>query len=1079
MKLLSRGATPNNFEAGNSLNDYDFFLKVNVEVAADLAPAATNNWIDVSDKARRKINPVIVCQLNSVKQKTSRKLHSKLPTWNSTLIFPLSPQCTFKVLVLTVWDKHRKYKNYLGELRLSLYDLFYDKGVLRSESESKWYRLYSNSSKHSYVTGSVLLSFLIAKRLRKNKSIVKREKKTISRKALEDPDTLIPFDEIAHIQPKNFKQEEEVKKNIFKESVEKSEQDANMVQEWLERLLRPETDSPLTKPDEQGFYEDAISNYSLSDTSDIESVESYENKQENIFSRKDKIGFSDYYEEGSSSSSDDSSTSGQEDKNNESYNVGIVDLEMPRKQHQKRKKKSKRAKGKTENFKLSHRNIMGVLFLEIISLSELPPFKSFHRTAFDMDPFVVVSFGKKTFRTSWKRHTLNPLFNERIAFEVLEHEKDFDVAFHVLDKDRFSFNDRIASGTVQVNNLTNLKDTRDSKSKENDETDFDNSINDIESGALDSSITVVDENNMVQLVKRGKFTGRKKNKFVHTDTSKFRTLHLNLKLDDARYAEKYHPSLKFRVRFEPYENLWRHFWRLILEQFELNDDGKYDYIELSSLFETLGCEDCDELVKSIFSYFSKLAWGGDILTIDEILDALGSQSSDNFRYKKVLEFEKCPICLQKRLSNRQDIDIVTHVAICSSKDWSIVNKLLVSSYVSQEVASKRWYSKMLINLTYGKYKLGVNSANILVQDRTTGVILEERIGVSVKLGIRLLYNLFDKAKTKRIRTLLRKLSTRQGAKFDSPQLKRDIEAFVRFHRLDLSDFVESDINKYNSFNEFFYRKIKAEARPIERPNDCRTVTSPADCRCCAFSTVEEGTKIWIKGENFSLAKLFHGNFCNLQGTNFFKASECSLGIFRLAPQDYHRFHSPVDGHIKRILHIEGEYYTVNPMAVRSKLDVFGENVRTLILIETEEFGTIIMIAVGAMMVGSIVLTKGEEDKVVRGEEVGYFKFGGSTILLLLEKEKFLFDSDLLNNSTSAVETLTRVGQSIGHSPSIDEYKRARVDFALQSSEFRNKLIRTLTGGDLESSGLSNWEYTHTDIDSINDFDLDSIELSDD
>lgn len=1078
MKFFSRGGAPNISEASTSLNDYDFFLKVNVEVAADLAPTATNDSANDSNKPRRKINPVIVCQLNSVKQKTSRKLHSNLPTWNSTLVFPLSPQTSSKILALTVWDKHRKYKNYLGELRLSLYDLFHENGVLKSERESKWYRLYSGNSYHSYVTGSVLLSFLIAKRLKKSKSTVKKEKKSISRKALEVPDNLTPFNETDLIQPNNSRQEEETKKNIFQESIEKPEQDANMVQEWLECLLRPETDTRLTKPDEQGFYEDAISNYSLSDTSDIESVDSIENKQENVLTKKDNVLSSDYYEE-SSSLSDDSSTSDQEDKNNGLNNISITDLGNSRKQRQKRKKKSKAVTGEAENFKLSRRNIMGVLFLEIISVSELPPFRSFHRTAFDMDPFVVVSFGKKTFRTSWKRHTLNPLFNERIAFEVLEHEKDFDITFYVLDKDRFSFNDRIASGTVQVNNFINLNDTQDSKSKEENKTDSDNSRNDVESGVLDSSITIVDEKNTVELVKRGKFTGRKKNKLVHTDTSKFRTIHLNLKLDDSRYAEKYHPSLKLRVRFEPYENLWRYFWRLLLEQFELNDDGKYDYIELSSLFETLGCEECDELVKRIFSYFNKLAWGGDILTIDEILDALGSQSLDNFRYQKVLEFEKCPICLKKRLSNKQDIDIVTHVAICSSKDWSIVNKLLVSSYVSQEVASKRWYSKMLINLTYGKYKFGVNSANILVQDRTTGVILEERIGVSVKLGIRLLYNLFDKANTKRVRTLLRKLSIRQGAKFDSPQLKRDIEAFVRFHRLDLSDFVESDINKYDTFNEFFYRKIKPDARPIERLEDCRTVTSPADCRCCVFSTVEEGTKIWIKGENFSLPKLFHGNFYNLQETKFFKASECSLGVFRLAPQDYHRFHSPVDGRIKKVLHIEGEYYTVNPMAVRSKLDVFGENVRTLILIESKEFGTVLMIAVGAMMVGSIVVTKGEEDRVVRGEEVGYFKFGGSTILLLLEKEKFLFDSDLLSNSTSSVETLTRVGQSIGHSPSIDEYKRARLDFALQSSEFRNKLIRTLTGGDLESTNLSNWEYTHTDIESINGLDLESIELADD
>ena len=89
----------------------------------------------------------------------------------------------------------------------------------------------------------------------------------------------------------------------------------------------------------------------------------------------------------------------------------------------------RRSKQEYENFELASRQVLGVVFIEIVSCEDLPPYKNFTRTSFDMDPFVVVSFGKKTFRTGWKRHTLNPVFNERLAFELLPHESNFSIQF--------------------------------------------------------------------------------------------------------------------------------------------------------------------------------------------------------------------------------------------------------------------------------------------------------------------------------------------------------------------------------------------------------------------------------------------------------------------------------------------------------------------------------------------------------------------------------------------------------------------------------------------------------------------------
>ena len=114
----------------------------------------------------------------------------------------------------------------------------------------------------------------------------------------------------------------------------------------------------------------------------------------------------------------------------------------------------------------------------------------------------------------------------------------------------------------------------------------------------------------------------------------------------------------------------------------------------------------------------------------------------------------------------------------------------------------------------------------------------------------------------------------------------------------------------------------------------------------------------------------------------------ALGIFRLAPQDYHRFHIPVDGVLGTPKTIEGEYYTVNPMAIRSALDVYGENVRVLVPIDSVAHGRVMAVCVGAMMVGSTVITRKAGEKVSRGEP-----------------GKINFDSDLVDNSKGALETL--------------------------------------------------------------------------
>jgi phosphatidylserine decarboxylase len=178
-------------------------------------------------------------------------------------------------------------------------------------------------------------------------------------------------------------------------------------------------------------------------------------------------------------------------------------------------------------------------------------------------------------------------------------------------------------------------------------------------------------------------------------------------------------------------------------------------------------------------------------------------------------------------------------------------------------------------------------------------------------------------------------------------------------------------DQFKSFNEFFYRALKPDARPCSAPDDPRVITSPADCRSVVFNRMSDAQSIWVKGREFSLERLL-GNAYPEDASRY---AGGALGIFRLAPQDYHRFHIPVDGIMGEPRLIEGEYYTVNPMAIRSTLDVYGENVRILVPIDSEAHGRVMVVCVGAMMVGSTVITRQAGEKVARAEELGYFKFG--------------------------------------------------------------------------------------------------------
>ncbi|SCU97121.1 LANO_0E15214g1_1 [Lachancea nothofagi CBS 11611] len=645
------------------------------------------------------------------------------------------------------------------------------------------------------------------------------------------------------------------------------------------------------------------------------------------------------------------------------------------------------------NFEVSrHGHAMGVAFMDIDNINDLPVLKNKFSKRYLMDPFIVITFGRRVFKTSCKKHSLDPVFNERLAFEIFANETNFNFHFRVIDKDSFSYHDNVASADVSLSDV----------------------------------------------MQRQQQVGK---------DDEWAQMCIPLHFSDSIDSSASQPVLNIRFKFASYQDLKKHFWEKALNRTSRLES--FDVVDVTLLMEKLGTFSIEE-IHDFFYFFNKSPWSHDKLCRREVVDYL--QSSKGFLGFKGLK--RCPLCSRRCKSSRNaansklipENDLITHLSICSAADDK--KRMLKPSYVSSDFATKRWFSKFLIKLTYGKYALGSNNANILVQDRDSGIVLEEKISAHVRLGIRIIYNARG-TESKKFKNLLKNLSVKQGKKFDSPASVRQIVPFIKFHSLDISQCEETE---YKTFNEFFYRKLKPGSRSPE-VDDPQILLSPADSRCTVFSSVKSSKEIWIKGRSFTLTKLA-GSY----RPEVYNDSSCSIGIFRLAPQDYHRFHCPCDGVIGKPQRISGEYYTVNPMAVRTELDVFGENVRVVVPIHSPEFGTILYIAVGAMMVGSIILTCKEGDSVQRGQELGYFKFGGSTILLVIPTQNVLFDTDLLQNSNERIETLVKVGMSIGHTRSVKEHKREK--HVLTNKAEIDKIKRIISVSDEAADHIGNvtWEF---------------------
>jgi phosphatidylserine decarboxylase len=243
-----------------------------------------------------------------------------------------------------------------------------------------------------------------------------------------------------------------------------------------------------------------------------------------------------------------------------------------------------------------------------------------------------------------------------------------------------------------------------------------------------------------------------------------------------------------------------------------------------------------------------------------------------------------------------------------------------------------------------------------------------------------------------------------GSFCDRKRSLKKVYSFIKDFDIDESQ-CEKSIDEFTSFNDFFTRKLKEESRPIDENADY--LISPGDGRLLAFENIDLNKLVQIKGFTYSLNNLINDS----EVSNKFSEGTCL--ILRLCPTDYHRFHFVDDGNCEETIKIVGDYYSVNPIALEKISELFCRNKREWSIFHSENFGDILQIEVGATCVGSIIQTYTPQKNVTKGEEKGYFKFGGSTTILFFEKDKVKIDRDIMDETNKGFETKVLMGEKIG------------------------------------------------------------------
>jgi phosphatidylserine decarboxylase len=235
--------------------------------------------------------------------------------------------------------------------------------------------------------------------------------------------------------------------------------------------------------------------------------------------------------------------------------------------------------------------------------------------------------------------------------------------------------------------------------------------------------------------------------------------------------------------------------------------------------------------------------------------------------------------------------------------------------------------------------------------------------------------------------------------------KKKIPPFVKELSIDCNEG-EFPIEYYRSFNHFFARRLRPELRPISsKPN---VLVSPADGRVMVFPKVEQGIVAQVKWAPIRLLDLFGKDQEIVQ-----RYENGSCVIIRLAPADYHRFHFPLAGVPSTTRVVNGILHSVSPYALEQKIPVHTLNKRTICQLASYQAGLVVLMEVGALLVGSIRQTYTAGSPVASGDEKGFFEFGGSTVIMFFEPGRLAFDRDLCEQSSLGRESMVFMGEQLG------------------------------------------------------------------
>lgn len=300
-----------------------------------------------------------------------------------------------------------------------------------------------------------------------------------------------------------------------------------------------------------------------------------------------------------------------------------------------------------------------------------------------------------------------------------------------------------------------------------------------------------------------------------------------------------------------------------------------------------------------------------------------------------------------------------------------------------------------------------NSAEIKYFNRVSGKLEIEKVygdafikflycsGAGKKLGSLVTNKYFSKA---------------YGAFQDLPASHRKVRPFIEKFNIKIDEYESGTRpsldprDSYRTFNEFFIRKFKLGKRSfVVEPN---RMPAFAEARYVGFEAMDDHSTYPVKG-SYLKAKDLIGND---QISKIFEGGP--LLIARLCPVDYHRYHYPDNGKVLEHFSVPGAYDSVNPFALQFKNQIFIKNERYVSILQTENFGRLAYIEVGAICVGKIVQSHRWTKPFMRGEEKGYFLFGGSTVILVGEKGLWKPSKDIIENTSKGIETYLHLGQEV-------------------------------------------------------------------